>query len=36
LREIITFANEEGIERKPKIDPSILEKYKEGIIVFYG
>lgn len=36
LREIITIANEEGLPRKPKIDFSILEKYHEGLVVFYG
>ncbi len=36
LMKLVSFAGQEGIEQRPKIDPQILEKYKEGILIFSG
>lgn len=34
--KLVSFANQEGISDKPKIDFNILKAHSEGIIVFYG
>lgn len=34
LLKIVTYASQEWIERRPKIDFNCLEKYKEGLICF--
>jgi DNA polymerase-3 subunit alpha len=36
LMKLTSFANQEGIEEKPKIDFAVLKEYSEGLIVFYG
>ncbi|MDR2415156.1 MAG: PHP domain-containing protein [Candidatus Peribacteria bacterium] len=36
LMKLTSFANQEGIEGKPKIDFTTLKTHHEGIIVFYG
>ncbi len=36
LMKLVSFAGQVGIEQRPKIDPQILEKYKEGILIFSG
>jgi DNA polymerase-3 subunit alpha len=36
LMKLTSFANQEGITDKPKIDLEILKAHNEGIIVFYG
>ena len=34
--ELISYANTKGIKDKPKIDLPTLQKYAEGIVVFFG
>lgn len=34
--KLTSFANQEGIDEKPKIDFTILKEYHEGLTVFYG
>lgn len=36
LMKLVSFANQQGITDKPKIDFSILKEHSEGLIVFYG
>ncbi|MDR0283148.1 MAG: PHP domain-containing protein [Candidatus Peribacteria bacterium] len=36
LMKLTSFANQEGLEGKPKIDLQILKQWSEGILVFYG
>ncbi len=36
LMKLVSFAGEEGILERPKIDLATLEKYKEGILIFSG
>jgi DNA polymerase-3 subunit alpha len=36
LMKLTSFANQEGITDKPKIDFNTLKEYSEGLIVFYG
>jgi len=36
LMELISYANTIGIKWKPKIDLATLEKYWEGLIIFFG
>ncbi|GHV21533.1 hypothetical protein FACS1894176_06500 [Bacteroidia bacterium] len=36
LMRLTSFANQEGIQDKPKIDFNVLKQYSEGLIVFYG
>jgi DNA polymerase-3 subunit alpha len=36
LMKLTSFANQEGIDNKPKIDLQILKEYSEGLMVFYG
>ena len=36
LMKIVSFASKEGLEGKPKIDLGVLQKYNEGLIIFYG
>jgi DNA polymerase-3 subunit alpha len=36
LMKLTSFANQQGIENKPKIDFKVLQEYREGLIVFYG
>ena len=36
LMKITSFAGQQGVAGRPKIDITLLEKYKEGILVFSG
>jgi len=36
LMELISYANTIGIKWKPKIDLATLEKYGEGLVIFFG
>ncbi|MDR2541567.1 MAG: PHP domain-containing protein [Candidatus Peribacteria bacterium] len=36
LMVLTSFANQEGLQDKPKIDFNVLKQYSEGLIVFYG
>lgn len=36
LMKLVSFAGEEGVLERPKIDLATLEKYKEGILIFSG
>lgn len=36
LLRLITFANTDGLQHKPKIDLAQLEKYSDGIIAHFG
>ena len=36
LMELISYANTIGIKWKPKIDLAMLEKYWEGLVIFFG
>jgi DNA polymerase-3 subunit alpha len=36
LMKLTSFANQEGMQDKPKIDFNVLKQYCEGLIVFYG
>jgi DNA polymerase-3 subunit alpha len=36
LMKLTSFANQEGIEGKPKIDFTILKDHHQGVLIFYG
>ncbi len=36
LMQLISFANKDGVEKKPKVDFEVLRKYSEWIIAFFG
>lgn len=36
LMKLVSFAGEEGIVHRPKVDMQVLERYKEGILIFSG
>lgn len=36
LMKLVSFAGEEGIAHRPKVDMQVLEQYKEGILIFSG